>query len=64
MNTVNENGVLHDQPRMIKQVVVNHFSQLFTEEWRCRPKLSGVLASIRQTDSVNLLESEFLEDEI
>ncbi|XP_028080046.1 uncharacterized protein LOC114281693 [Camellia sinensis] len=64
LDSVNVNGVIQDEPGMIKRAVVRHFKLLFNEEWKNRPKLSGFFASINSTDSAELLEAEFLEDEI
>lgn len=63
LNSVNENGVIYDQPDVIKQAVVRYFSHLFSDDWRNRPKLSGVFASISPIES-GLLEAEFSEGEI
>lgn len=64
LNSVTVNGVIHDEPGMIKQAVASHFKYLFTEDWKSRPKSSGLFDSISPTDSSELLEAEFLEDEI
>ncbi|CAL5415136.1 unnamed protein product [Camellia sinensis] len=61
---VTVNGVTYDEPGMIKQAVESHFKFLFTEDWKNRPKLSGFFDSISSVDSSEVLEAEFLEDEI
>ncbi|XP_028069007.1 uncharacterized protein LOC114271593 [Camellia sinensis] len=63
LDSVKENGVIYDQPDVMKQAVVRYFSQLFSEEWKIRPKLSGVFVSIGPKAS-ELLEVEFSEEEI
>lgn len=46
LDSANENGVIYDQPDVIKQAMVRYFSQLFSDDWRNRPKLSGAFVSI------------------
>ncbi|GMP35227.1 hypothetical protein CsSME_00007763 [Camellia sinensis var. sinensis] len=57
LDSVNVNGVIQDEPGMIKRAVVRHFKLLFNEEWKNRPKLSGFFVSINSTDSAELLEA-------
>lgn len=54
---------IYDQPDVIKQAVVRYFNQLFSDDWRNRPKLSGAFVSISPAES-GLLEAEFSEEEI
>ena len=64
LNSVTVNSVIQDEPGVIKQAVASHFKYLFTEDWKYRPKLAGLFDSISPTDSFELLEVEFLEEEI
>ncbi|XP_028058200.1 uncharacterized protein LOC114262057 [Camellia sinensis] len=63
LDSVKENGVIYDQPDVMKQAVVRYFSQLLSEDWKIRPKLSGAFVSIGHEES-NLLEAEFSDEEI
>ncbi|XP_028084028.1 uncharacterized protein LOC114285201 [Camellia sinensis] len=58
------NGVVFEDPNMVRQVVVNHFSSVFTENWKSRPKLSSSFLSISLANSKDVLEVEFCEAEI
>ncbi|XP_028111966.1 uncharacterized protein LOC114310213 [Camellia sinensis] len=64
LGSVNENGVVVEDPSMVRQVVKNHFRRVFAENWRCRPKFLGPFSSISLADSKDVLESEFSEAEI
>ncbi|XP_028063785.1 uncharacterized protein LOC114267000 [Camellia sinensis] len=63
LDSVKENDVIYDQPSVMKQVVVRYFSQLFSNDWKIRPKLSGAFVSISPVE-LELLEEEFSEEEI
>ncbi|XP_028101025.1 uncharacterized protein LOC114300334 [Camellia sinensis] len=52
-----------EDPVQIKQEVVRHFSQLFSEDWKLRPKLLGPFAVISPADA-GILEAAFSEDEV
>ncbi|XP_028068451.1 uncharacterized protein LOC114271028 [Camellia sinensis] len=52
-----------EDPVQVKQEVVRHFSQLFSEDWKLRPKLLGPFAIISPAD-VGSLEAAFTEDEV
>ncbi|XP_028054757.1 uncharacterized protein LOC114258954 [Camellia sinensis] len=63
LDSIKENGVIYEQPDVMKQTVVRYFSQLFSEDWKIRPKLSSAFVIIGPKDS-ELLEAEFSEEEI
>ncbi|CAL5355404.1 unnamed protein product [Camellia sinensis] len=59
------NGVSVMQPGEGKQVVVNHFKNLYAERWKIRPKLGGQFKSINTlTNESAMLESVFTKDEV
>ncbi|CAL5388524.1 unnamed protein product [Camellia sinensis] len=64
LDSVQADGVVVEDPSMVKQVVVNYFKRVFAESWKSRPKLAGPLSSISSVDSKEVLEAEFTEAEI
>ncbi|XP_028105624.1 uncharacterized protein LOC114304686 [Camellia sinensis] len=52
-----------EDPAVVKQEVVRHFSLLFSEKWKFRPKILGPFAVISSMDVGNL-EAVFFEDEL
>ncbi|XP_028061079.1 uncharacterized protein LOC114264595 [Camellia sinensis] len=62
LGSVKVNGVVFENPTMVRQVVVNHFSRVFIENWKFRPKLLGPFLSISPADTKDVLEAEFSEE--
>lgn len=64
MDSVQVNGVVVEDPSIVKQVVENYFRRVFAESWKSRPKLAGSFLSITDVDSKEVLEADFSEAEI
>ncbi|XP_028068962.1 uncharacterized protein LOC114271546, partial [Camellia sinensis] len=52
-----------EDPDQVKQEVVRHFSQLFSENWKIRPKILDPFAVINSVDAVTL-EAVFSKEEV
>lgn len=64
LGSVKVNGVVVEDPSMVRQEVENNFIRGFAESWKCKPKLLGPFLSISHTDSKKVLEAECSEAEI
>lgn len=58
------NGMLLEEPSGIRDAVQAHFTRLFSEDWKVRPKLCGPFKSIGGAQIVAQLEAGFTEEEI
>ncbi|XP_028085590.1 uncharacterized protein LOC114286614 [Camellia sinensis] len=63
LDSVLVDGVRLEDPVLVKQEVVRHFSRQFSEQWIHRPKLSGPFTTITPEAAVSL-EDVFTEAEI
>lgn len=52
------------EPRMVRQVVLRHFKDLYSETWRGRPKLDGPFVTIGKGGASVELVAEFSEEEV
>ncbi|CAL5351436.1 unnamed protein product [Camellia sinensis] len=64
LNSLTVNGVVIENLAKIKEGVFRHFSYLFVESWKVRPKLGGVFKTIRSNGTEVELEYTFSEGEI
>lgn len=64
LDSVLFNGIRYVEPRMIKQVVLRHFSSVFAENWACRPKLVGLFVTLSSTEVREVLEAPFTMEEV
>ncbi|GMP82792.1 hypothetical protein CsSME_00036950 [Camellia sinensis var. sinensis] len=63
MNSLLVNGLLLEEPSMVRAEVFRYFNQVFSEDWRSRPQLRGHFRSIGQGHLVDGLEAVFSEEE-
>ncbi|CAL5339713.1 unnamed protein product [Camellia sinensis] len=64
INSITVGNASFEEPNAVKQEVWNHFSNMFTDDWKIRPVLTGDFKSVRSSPSFHLLEAEFSEEEI
>lgn len=64
LDSVLVNGNRYDDPLVIKQEVLRHFSSAFAENWFCRPKLGGSFVTLSSIENSEVLEAPFTMDEI
>mgnify|MGYP003703362225 CR=1 FL=1 len=50
------NDVMVEEPMEVRQVVMSHFKNHFSESWADRPKLSGQFKNIEGSQAAELLE--------
>ncbi|XP_028108390.1 uncharacterized protein LOC114307191 [Camellia sinensis] len=64
VNSISVGDMVYKEPRKLQQEVCLHFIRHFSEEWKCRPSLDCVFKIVRSSQAFEMLEVEFLEDEI
>ncbi|GMQ06611.1 hypothetical protein CsSME_00051132 [Camellia sinensis var. sinensis] len=62
--TQRRNLVSVEDPGLVRQEVLRHFSKVFYEKGKSRPKLLGNFVSVSRSKEVEILEVEFTMDEI
>lgn len=64
MDSVVVDGGRVEDPELVKQEVLRHFTKAFSEGWPSRPKLSGSFVPINNAKVVEFLELEFTMEEV
>ncbi|CAL5425372.1 unnamed protein product [Camellia sinensis] len=64
IDSVVVDGVCVEDPGLVRQEVLRHFSKVFSEEWKSRPKLMGDFISVRRSQVEEVLEAKFIMEEI
>ncbi|XP_028080797.1 uncharacterized protein LOC114282352 [Camellia sinensis] len=64
LHSITEGDVVYEEPRQVKNKVMEYFKNQYTELWLERPKLGGHFPSADGRVRFDLLETEFSEAEI
>ena len=64
INSITIGDVVIEDPVSVKNEVWLHFSNLFKDDWKMRPTLSGEFKSIRLSTHFHVLEADFSKEEV
>lgn len=64
LNSISVGDEVVEDPQEVKQKVLAHFKEVFSEQWRIRPKILGQFQSICNDCIAESLEASFTEEEV